>query len=236
MQKQANRRASIRTGSKSGIWLALLLALGLHALILVIPASTQSPGITEDGALIEVQLVQTVQQVPAPPEALILPDFSPSVVEVDEKPQQQLVETTVDNAPPQAIEITPKNDTSNDFDKLSEVQKEHLTRKILTAQFISEESVTEKIFGKQFDLQTADPQKDFYYPVRQSMIAMLDQPMPDVPFAFTANLVRFAYAPGVKGDLQRFWDVITPEFGWRTKNGTEIKCIWVLIVGGCGWK
>jgi hypothetical protein len=68
------------------------------------------------------------------------------------------------------------------------------------------------------------------------MIAMLDQPMQKVPFAYTPGLVKFAYAPGVKGDLQRFWDVITPEFGWRTKNGTEFRCVWVLIIGGCGWK
>ena len=65
---------------------------------------------------------------------------------------------------------------------------------------------------------------------------MLDQPMPDLPFAYTRGLVKFAYDPGLKGDLQRFWDVITPEFGWRTKNGTEFRCIWVLIIGGCGWK
>jgi len=28
--------------------------------------------------------------------------------------------------------------------------------------------------------------------------------------------------------LQRLGDKITPEFGWITKYGTEVKCIWVL--------
>ena len=65
---------------------------------------------------------------------------------------------------------------------------------------------------------------------------MLDQPLPDLPFAYTHGLVNFAYEPGVKGDLQRFWDVITPEFGWRTKYGTEVKCILILVVAGCAWK
>jgi hypothetical protein len=65
---------------------------------------------------------------------------------------------------------------------------------------------------------------------------MLDQPLPDVPFAYTPDLVYFAYEPGVKGDLQRFWDIITPEFGWRTKYGTEVKCGLLLVIIACGWK
>jgi len=65
---------------------------------------------------------------------------------------------------------------------------------------------------------------------------MLEQPLPDMPFAYTPGLVNFDYDPGVKGDLQRFWDVITPEFGWRTNNGTEFKCVWVLVIAACGWK
>jgi len=68
------------------------------------------------------------------------------------------------------------------------------------------------------------------------MIDMLDQPMPDVPFAYTPGLIYFAYDPGLKGDIQRFWDVITPEFGWRTKYGTEVRCKLILVIVGCGWK
>jgi hypothetical protein len=78
--------------------------------------------------------------------------------------------------------------------------------------------------------------KEFHYPVRQNMMTMLDQPVPDLPFAYTPDLIYFAYDPGVKGDLQRMWDAITPEFGWRTDNGTEFKCKWILIIAACGWK
>lgn len=51
----------------------------------------------------------------------------------------------------------------------------------------------------------------------------------------TPGLIRFAYATGMKGDLHRFWDAITPEFGGITKYGTEIKCKWVLVIVGCAW-
>ena len=36
-------------------------------------------------------------------------------------------------------------------------------------------------------------------------------------------------------DLQRFWDKLTPEFGWRTKNRTKVQCRWVLVIVACGW-
>ena len=68
------------------------------------------------------------------------------------------------------------------------------------------------------------------------MLTMLNRPMQDLPFEYTPGLVHFAYVPGVRGDLQRFWDVITPEFGWRTNNGTEVRCKLLLVVIGCGWK
>ena len=119
---------------------------------------------------------------------------------------------------------------------MDELERRELTNSILTRQFITEESVTDKLFGKQVLQQPSEFQKEFHYPVRRSMITMLDQPMQELPFAFTPGLIHFAYDPGVKGDLQRFWNVITPEFGWRTKYGTEVRCTWMLVIVGCGWK
>ena len=28
----------------------------------------------------------------------------------------------------------------------------------------------------------------------------------------------------------------TPEFGWRTRYGTEVKCALILVIVGCAWK
>lgn len=111
-----------------------------------------------------------------------------------------------------------------------------LSATILTRQFISEKPVTEQLFGARLWPDSSEPRREFHYPARPDLLNMLDSPMPDLPFAYTPDLVRFAYDPGVKGDLQRFWDVITPEFGWRTKYGTEVRCKYVLVIVACGWK
>ena len=121
-------------------------------------------------------------------------------------------------------------------DSMSEKEKSVLTSTILARQYISEESVVDQLFGKPLEQHSGEFQKEFHYPVRPDMLSMLDSPLPDVPFDYTPGLIYFAYEPGVKGDLQRFWDVITPEFGWRTKYGTEVRCVLVLVLIGCGWK
>lgn len=236
MQKQPPDKSNFRAGKKSGIWLAFLIALGLHAVILFLPV-TQKTSFTEDNrAQIEVELIKVIQQPQALPEPVKIPEVAPAEVAPVMPPLERMVETKTEQPPTIPEPEITSQDLDRDFDKLSHTEKKQLTNSVLSAQFITKESVTEQIFGKQFDLQIADPQKEFHFPARQSMIAMLDQPMPEVPFAYAPGLVRFAYAPGVKGDLQRFWDVITPEFGWRTNNGTEFKCVWVLVIAACGWK
>lgn len=238
MQNCRQTKVQIRTGKKTGIWLALAVALGLHTVILLLPITSQKPPTENDRVQIELQLTTftpplPASQVPAqPPETIppvSLPDPSPeppiAIVEAQAEVESQVLTTN-----PQA------QDMEHDQEKISEQAQSRLTNSILTRQFISEESEADELFGRPLEQHSSEPQKKFHYPVRQNMITILDQPMPDLPFAYTPGLVNFAYDPGVKGDLQRFWDVITPEFGWRTKNGTEFKCIWVLIIGGCGWK
>jgi hypothetical protein len=236
MQKQSTGKNSFIPGEQAGIWLAFLLALCLHAVILFLPVTRETLLTENNHSQIEIELIKVTPPPQALPESVEIPDVLPPVVEPVMQPAERMVETEKEALPATPeTEITPQ-DLDSDFDRLSHTEKKQLTNSILTAQFITEESVTEQIFGKQFDLQIADPQKEFHFPARQNMMAMLDQPMPEVPFAYTAGLVRFAYEPGVKGDLQRFWDVITPEFGWRTNNGTEFKCVWVLVIAACGWK
>ncbi len=129
-----------------------------------------------------------------------------------------------------------KRNLQPDLNTMSKIERRQLTNTILARQFFTEESAVDQLFGKPLPQHNTEIQKEFHYPLRQNMISMLDQPMPEVPFGYTPDLVYFAYEPGVKGDLQRFWDVITPEFGWRTKYGTEVKCILLLVIVGCGWK
>ena len=150
-------------------------------------------------------------------------------------PKQTEVQPDVtDPAPTTPVQFA--RQSKRDLDNMSDLEKVQLMDTILARQYISEESAADQLFGKLPVQDSTEIRKEFHYPTGPNMIAMLDQPMPDVPFAYTAGLINFAYDPGVKGDLQRFWDVITPEFGWRTKYGTEVKCIMILVIIGCGWK
>jgi hypothetical protein len=119
---------------------------------------------------------------------------------------------------------------------MNTAERTRLTHTILSSQFITEESAADQLFGPAIARYAIETRKDFHYPGKANLVTMLDQPMQELPFEYTPGLIHFAYAPGVKGDLQRFWDVITPEFGMITDHGTEIRCIWALIIAACGWK
>ena len=119
---------------------------------------------------------------------------------------------------------------------MTPVEKTRLAHTILSSQFITDESASDQLFGPASARYSIQPRTDFHYPEKANLVAMLDQPMQNLPFEYRPGLIHFAYAPGVKGDLQRFWDVITPEFGMITDHGTEIRCVWVLVIAACGWK
>jgi len=247
MQSDKQKKVKIRTGKKAGIWLAFSFALGLHFILLFVPIASQMPVPENSRAAIELQLT-TFSKQPEPPllpalqpeEPLPEPGPEPAPGLTPEPPAVVLEEQNKPaavTAEPSAITTTSvTRNLPPDLDYMSEPEKNQLTNAILARQFITGESATEQLFGKPLVNNNTDIQAEFHYPLKQNMMAMLDQPLPDVPFAYTPDLVYFAYEPGVKGDLQRFWDVITPEFGWRTKYGTEVRCVLVLVLVGCGWK
>ena len=233
----------IRTGKKAGIWLALCCALALHAIFLLLPLARQMPPDNKLLTTIELQLTSFSPQSPALPEPITKPEVPPP------EPEPELISEQAVALPENETEVrpvmaeTPQVKTSPvarnlrpDLDSMGEPEKKQLTNTILARQFFTEESAADQLFGKPLPQHNTEIRKEFHYPLRPDLIAMLDQPLPEVPFDYTPDLVYFAYDPGVKGDLQRFWDVITPEFGWRTKYGTEVKCIMVLVIIGCGWK
>jgi len=246
MQDRKQRPVKIRTGNKTGIWLALLAALSIHVIVVFLPLGKQSTVSEPPRAQIEV-LLTAFSSPPEPQQTKMeaeppLPEIEPEPeAEVEVEPVENVAEVKPEpqqlNPQPPVMALVPQTpDLNNTFETMDELEKKTLTNSILTRQFITEESATDNLFGKQVLQHPSEFQKEFHYPVRQSMITMLDQPMQELPFAFTPGLIHFAYDPGVKGDLQRFWDVITPEFGWRTKYGTEVRCIWMLVIVGCGWK
>jgi len=247
MQKSTQKQVRITTEKKPGIWLALLIALALHAIILLLPVAGQIPIIKDFREPIELQLTAFRQQPPAllqteiepvslapETEPLPLPEFreEPPVLPPE---NQTMVQTVVTEPPPSKPGLVVR-ELHHDLEQMSQPEKEQLTSTILARQFFTEKSEADQLFGTPLHQNTSEWRKEFHYPLRQNMLDMLDQSLPEVPFAYTPGLIYFAYDPGIKGDLQRFFDVITPEFGWRTKYGTEVRCKWVLVIVGCGWK
>lgn len=239
----------LRTGKRSAMWLSILLAMGLHAVFLVLPLLPEVPVPELSEIRIELQFskVPSVPTEPLEPVVLTvpeatLPEPAPELEQIpvaENTPARQVAEKfeKQEVAEPVSASIEPAlHHPRTPLEQMDDSEKQRLTHSLLSSQFIREESVTEQLFGKPLLSREPGMVADFHIPVRPNMITLLDKPMPDLPFAYQEGLVHFAYDPGVKGDLQRFWDVITPEIAFRTKYGTEVRCIWILIVGGCAWK
>lgn len=223
---------------KPGIWLALLIALGLHVLVLLLPLAKHKTATHPVSIQIELQLTRFE---PVPKIADDLSDQPephatvPWPVPMDKDESVALLEKPL-KTPAPASTVLPMASARRDFEHMNAAEKARLTHTILSSQFITEESATDQLFGKPVARLSSETHKNFHYPQTANLITMLNKPMQQLPFMYKPGLIHFAYEPGMKGDLQRFWDVITPEFGWTTKYGTEVKCKWVLIIAGCGWK
>jgi len=237
------KRGRSRTGKRAEIWLAFAVALALHLGFLFLPILGENRPAPEHRPSIAIELSMVEHQ--APDMAVPAPESMPREPVVEQRPETPPAESppeTTAEAPP----VTPLQPTATPapanpvfapgLHSLGETEKKVLTSTILARQYLTEESAVDRLFGKPLAQEVRDVQKDFHYPLRPDLLEMLDKPLPDLPFEYTPGLVYFAYDPGLKGDLQRFWDVITPEFGWRTKYGTEVKCALVLVIVGCVWK
>lgn len=244
MQTFSQKAIRKRQGKKPGISLALVIAFIFHILILILPLTGKTPAPENTSAQIEVQLTTFTAPSPLPLVEAMPPEPVPEQ-EPEQEPIPEPVESIVETKPeieavePEPVRVTPLSQITElrrDVDSMTDTERRSLTNTILSRQFITEVSAADKIFGKPFEPISTASQKDFHYPIRPDLLDQLNRPMQELPFAYTHDLVYFAYDPGVKGDLQRFWDVITPEFGWKTKYGTEVRCIWVLVIVGCGWK
>lgn len=240
MQNSGVKRGRYRHGERAGIWLAITLALALHVIFLFLPIVGKERPVEDLQRPLEIQLDMAEKRPPAtvaPAHGPAAGLREPAVAKAPEAPPAATQNPPAEPAaPPPVAADTPGPVIELDSDRLGEVEIEMLTSTILARQYITEESAVDRLFGRPTAQDVSDYQKDFHYPLRKDLIEMLNQPLPDLPFDYTPGLIYFAYDPGLKGELQRFWDVITPEFGWRTRYGTEVKCALILIIPGCVWK
>jgi hypothetical protein len=231
-------------GSKSAFLLAMMIAVGLHTLILLLPLPGKAPEPQTVSTRIDLELVGIVSK-PASEKKTSFQMPAPEPVAAPTVRQPELTSIPPRKAPVSAAlpasSFEPLAPIQRDLQSMNAAEKASLTHSILSSQFITQDSAADQIFGKQITTisttySAEHSRADFHIPEKANMIRMLDQPMQDLPFAYTPDLIYFAYDPGIKGGLQRFWDVITPEFGWRSNNGTEIRCAWLLVIAACGWK
>jgi len=237
VQTSSFKRGRYGRGDWAGIWLAISLALALHVIFLFIPIALKDQPVEGLERSFEIELALVKKRPPA----TLAPDPGPDAGSLEPAVEPPPAVPPAKNSP-ETLTASPPGVTApepyfeHDFDRMGALEKEVLTSTILARQYITEESVVDRLFGKPLVHGSSDFQKDFHYPLRKDLIEMLNQPLPDLPFDYTAGLIYFAYDPGLKGELQRFWDVITPEFSWRTRYGTEVKCALIVIIPGCVWK
>lgn len=249
MQETRKNSKRIPTGKQAGIWLSIVLAIALHTLFLFLPIPVNNPESGHKETLLALQLTKRAEPStdPTPVIAQEPPALSKPKPPLQQETRAESDSQTVsdvpkmlsdseqaESAPTSPQKFMPYARTS--FEHMNELEKQSIRSSLLLQQYIREASITEQLFGKPLKTEGSDHIAEFHLPARPDMISMLNKPVPDLPFAYQEGLVHFAYDPGVRGELQRFWDAITPEFGWRTKYGTEVRCIWVLVMGGCAWK
>lgn len=68
-----------------------------------------------------------------------------------------------------------------------------------------------------------------------NLLAELRRQMPNLPFGDTAMTLEF-YPMGARGDVARALDAATQEFGFKTKSGLEVKCVFMWVLLSCGWR
>jgi hypothetical protein len=234
-------KAQANSQPKFSIWLALVAALLLHLVVIFVPLSMDISKQADTPVLIELQLTAfeplhtELESVDSKAILKLVQEPGPILETIPQPPENPVVKVdeNVDEPQTTVSAVSPKQ---RDFDQMSSSAKTQLTNTLLSRQFISEPSSADQIFGKPLPLTQPAPHAEFHYPIQPNMLSMLDKPMQDLPFEYEEGLVHFAYDPGVKGDLQRFWDVITPEFGWFTRHGTEVRCKLILVIAGCAWK
>ena len=224
--------------ARYAIRVSLFIALALHAIVLGLLKWPQSPTERNTRLTVEMLWVNPDPPISTEPASEVPPEYPAELRDPPDTPET----TRPSKAMTQATDKPPPSDgelLTAEFRGPREMDKAELAslrNSLLLRQFISEESVTQQIFGPSIERPEPVHGKSFHYPGKENMISYLEKSMPDLPFEYTPGLIYFAYDPGLKGELQRFWDVITPEFGWTTDRGTEVKCVWMLVMAGCGWK
>jgi len=192
-----------------GLWLFFALAIVVHAVfILALRTKKMAAPATEHSSL-QVQLIShpPALEVEQPLESEPLTEWrEPESPALDELPPAPV---TVPQPPvPVVVQQLPSNNA----------------RRLLSRQFDYEDFVAEP-----------EDRPDFYLRQQISLEMALNQPSLQLPFEDSRIYLVDNYDDGIMGGIDRFWDNVSIPFGFTTKNNTRVQCVWVLVIGGCGW-
>lgn len=198
----------------------------LHTLLLFSPWLNVDRRLTTTRQPIHVQFTTTPREV----ETLEPPSLASAIPEVaPADPVSQPAPAAVAEAPdPDPVQITsqvPDTEIVKDIPLLR--------TRILASPYLEEEPLAANLFSMR--TESNGTESVFHFRDRPNMDSVLNLSPEQLPFANGPRFEVVSYTTGVVGDIQRFFDIVTLEKEWVTKNGTRVKCGWVLIFAGCGW-
>jgi len=192
-----------------GLWLFFAMAIVVHAVfILALRTKKMVAPVTERPSL-QVQLISH------PPAVEVEPPLEPKPLVEWREPEPP----TLDELPP-----SPVTEPQPPTPVVVQQPPSRNTRRLLSRQFDYEGFA-----------QGSEDKPDFYPRQRASLEMVLNQPSLQLPFEDSRIYLVDSYADGIMGVIDRFWDDVTVPFGFTTKNNTRVQCVWVLVIGGCGW-
>ncbi len=215
------------------LW-ALVGGLLVHLFVVFSPWFKADRQVAPTANLTHIRL----QLHPRPTTQAALPSPAP---EIAKTPPPDLEATD----PPAALdvpdayvaEIQPDIDPDTPLRPLAETEAVRndpgLAARIIAIPYLQDKPVPVNLFPKM--RASADSQSSFHFRDRPNLDSVLNPVPEQLPFADGPRFVVDSYDPGVMGNVQRFWDAVTLEKEWMTKNGTKVTCAWILIIGGCGW-
>ena len=225
---RAFNRSTRRSASDSNraFYWALSGVLVLHTFLLFLPWLKMDGRLTSASQPLHVQFIGPPLEVETVEPASIastIPEVAPA------EPPGQPVPAAVSEAP-DAVPAVPSSPIPEPKPVTDEPS---LPTRILASPYLEEESTGAKLFSTRLAPDQAE--SVFHFRERPTMVSALNSVPDQLPFGNGPRFVVASYDPGVIGDVQRFFDAVTLEKEWVTKNGTRVKCAWVLILAGCGW-
>lgn len=194
-----------RTGSPVRMGFVLALALAIHLAMMIWWNIKQQPDYSGSEPL-KIRLLPN----PAVETPVVIPAQKPPIPEFEQAQQPEPAQTKLESTP----EPEPLPSAA---DLMSSLRKFRLSDDRLYLAGPPPPQI--RLLGE---------------PPPGDVMLALQHRLPQLPFGSTGLDLAF-YSNGTRGDLERFGDAITQEFGFQTRFGTRVKCVVMVVLLVCSW-